>query len=103
MTAAMIRIVVSIGQPILAAGSCTAGPIMGGHLGTVSRSCQPLVSMTAGGKKLVALAGTASPGSGKRSTQRRGEIELKRIAAIPVTRYRYRGGKVPRPWAAGPA
>ncbi|WP_329474530.1 group II intron reverse transcriptase/maturase [Kribbella sp. NBC_01484] len=27
-----------------------------------------------------------------------GEIELRRIAAIPVTRYRYRGGKIPNPW-----
>ena len=29
-----------------------------------------------------------------------GEIEFKRIAAIPVTRYRYRGSKIPTPWAA---
>ena len=29
-----------------------------------------------------------------------GEIELKRIAAIPITRYRYRGSKIPSPWAA---
>jgi RNA-directed DNA polymerase len=28
-----------------------------------------------------------------------GEAELRRIAAIPVTRYRYRGGKIPSPWA----
>jgi RNA-directed DNA polymerase len=27
-----------------------------------------------------------------------GEIELRRIAAIPVTRYRYRGTKIPNPW-----
>jgi RNA-directed DNA polymerase len=27
-----------------------------------------------------------------------GEIELKRIAAIPVTRYRWRGSKIPNPW-----
>ncbi len=27
-----------------------------------------------------------------------GEIELKRIAAIPIVRYRYRGGKIPSPW-----
>ncbi len=27
-----------------------------------------------------------------------GEIELKRIAAIPVTRYRYRGNTIPNPW-----
>ena len=27
-----------------------------------------------------------------------GEIELRRIAAIPVTRYRYRGSKIPSPW-----
>lgn len=32
-----------------------------------------------------------------------GEIKLRRIAAIPVTRYRYRGSKIPRPWAAEPA
>jgi RNA-directed DNA polymerase len=32
-----------------------------------------------------------------------GEIELRRIAAIPVTRYRYRGTKIPGPWAAEPA
>ena len=30
-------------------------------------------------------------------------IELRRIAAIPVTRYRYRGTKIPGPWAAEPA
>jgi RNA-directed DNA polymerase len=28
-----------------------------------------------------------------------GEIEMQRIAAIPVTRYRYRGTKIPSPWA----
>jgi RNA-directed DNA polymerase len=28
-----------------------------------------------------------------------GEIELRRIAAIPVTRYRYRGNTIPNPWA----
>ena len=28
-----------------------------------------------------------------------GEIELKRIAAIPIIRYRYRGSKIPSPWA----
>jgi RNA-directed DNA polymerase len=27
-----------------------------------------------------------------------GQTELQRIAAIPVTRYRYRGGKIPSPW-----
>ena len=27
-----------------------------------------------------------------------GEIEMRRIAAIPVTRYRYRGTKIPSPW-----
>jgi RNA-directed DNA polymerase len=27
-----------------------------------------------------------------------GEIEMRRIAAIPVTRYRYRGAKIPNPW-----
>jgi RNA-directed DNA polymerase len=32
-----------------------------------------------------------------------GEIELRPIAAIPVTRYRYRGTKIPSPWAAEPA
>jgi len=32
-----------------------------------------------------------------------GEIELRRIAATPVTRYRYRGTKIPNPWAAEPA
>jgi RNA-directed DNA polymerase len=28
-----------------------------------------------------------------------GETEMQRIAAIPVTRYRYRGAKIPTPWA----
>jgi len=32
-----------------------------------------------------------------------GETELRRIAAIPVTRYRYRGTKIPNPWPAEPA
>src|SRR5580700_4774934 len=32
-----------------------------------------------------------------------GGTELRRIAAIPVTRYRYRGTKIPSPWAAEPA
>jgi RNA-directed DNA polymerase len=32
-----------------------------------------------------------------------GEIEMRRVAAIPVTRYRYRGTKIPGPWAAEPA
>jgi RNA-directed DNA polymerase len=32
-----------------------------------------------------------------------GEIELRPIAAIPVTRYRYRGSQIPDPWAAEPA
>ena len=32
-----------------------------------------------------------------------GEITLRPIAAIPVTRYRYRGTKIPTPWAAEPA
>ena len=27
-----------------------------------------------------------------------GEIEIRRIAAIPVTRYRYRGANIPSPW-----
>ena len=27
-----------------------------------------------------------------------GEIKLKRIAAIPIVRYRYRGSKIPSPW-----
>ena len=29
-----------------------------------------------------------------------GEVELRRIAAIPVTRYRYRGSNIPSPWTA---
>jgi RNA-directed DNA polymerase len=32
-----------------------------------------------------------------------GEIELRRIAALPVTRYRYRGTTIPHPWARTPA
>lgn len=32
-----------------------------------------------------------------------GETEVRRIAAIPVTRYRYRGSEIPGPWAAEPA
>jgi RNA-directed DNA polymerase len=32
-----------------------------------------------------------------------GETELQRIAAIPVTRYRYRGSQIPGPWTAEPA
>lgn len=32
-----------------------------------------------------------------------GSIELARISAIPVTRYRYRGGKIPTPWVTGTA
>ena len=32
-----------------------------------------------------------------------GEITLRPVAAIPVTRYRYRGTKIPGPWAAEPA
>jgi RNA-directed DNA polymerase len=32
-----------------------------------------------------------------------GEVRLRPIAAIPVTRYRYRGTKIPGPWAAEPA
>ena len=32
-----------------------------------------------------------------------GETELRRIAAIPVTRYRYRGSQIPDPWTAEPA
>jgi RNA-directed DNA polymerase len=32
-----------------------------------------------------------------------GQTELRRIAAIPVTRYRYRGNTIPSPWAAAPA
>jgi RNA-directed DNA polymerase len=31
-----------------------------------------------------------------------GEIKLKRIAAIPVIRYRYRGSKIPSPWVQEP-
>jgi RNA-directed DNA polymerase len=27
-----------------------------------------------------------------------GDTQLRRIAAIPVTRYRYRGSKIPNPW-----
>ncbi len=30
-----------------------------------------------------------------------GEVNLRRIAAIPVTRYRYRGSNIPSPWTAG--
>ena len=29
-----------------------------------------------------------------------GGTELRRIEAIPVTRYRYRGSKIPSPWPA---
>jgi RNA-directed DNA polymerase len=32
-----------------------------------------------------------------------GTIELKRIAAIPITRYRYRAGNIPSPWVPEPA
>jgi RNA-directed DNA polymerase len=32
-----------------------------------------------------------------------GETELRRIAAISVTRYRYRGSQIPNPWTADPA
>ena len=32
-----------------------------------------------------------------------GETELRPIAAIPVTRYRYRGTQIPSPWTAEPA
>ena len=32
-----------------------------------------------------------------------GQTELRRIAAIPVTRYRFRGSQIPSPWAAEPA
>src|ERR1022692_214755 len=32
-----------------------------------------------------------------------GETELKRISAIPVIRYRYRGSKIPSPWVPDPA
>jgi RNA-directed DNA polymerase len=32
-----------------------------------------------------------------------GETGLRRIAAIPVTRYRYRGSQIPSPWTAEPA
>ena len=31
-----------------------------------------------------------------------GEIELKRTAAIPIVRYRYRGSKIPTPWVTQP-
>jgi len=36
--------------------------------------------------------------STRRNFLRVGEGELRRIDAIPVTRYRYRGGKIPSPW-----
>jgi RNA-directed DNA polymerase len=32
----------------------------------------------------------------------KGDTELRRIAAIPVTRYRYRGSKIPNPWILQP-
>jgi len=32
-----------------------------------------------------------------------GEAELRPVAAIPVTRYRYRGSQIPSPWPAEPA
>ena len=32
-----------------------------------------------------------------------GGTELRPIAAIPVTRYRYRGSQIPGPWTAEPA
>ena len=32
-----------------------------------------------------------------------GGTELRPIAAIPVTRYRYRGSQIPSPWTAEPA
>jgi len=32
-----------------------------------------------------------------------GGIELRKISAIPVSRYRYRGTKIPNPWTAAPA
>ena len=32
-----------------------------------------------------------------------GEVRLRPIAAIPVNRYRYRGSRIPSPWAAEPA
>jgi len=32
-----------------------------------------------------------------------GTIELKRIAAIPITRYRYRASNIPSPWVPEPA
>jgi RNA-directed DNA polymerase len=32
-----------------------------------------------------------------------GSTELRHIAAIPVTRYRYRGSQIPNPWATEPA
>jgi RNA-directed DNA polymerase len=32
-----------------------------------------------------------------------GAIELRRIAALPVTRYRYRGTTIPNPWVRTPA
>jgi RNA-directed DNA polymerase len=32
-----------------------------------------------------------------------GTIELKRIAAIPITRYRYHAGNIPSPWVPKPA
>jgi RNA-directed DNA polymerase len=33
----------------------------------------------------------------------KGDTELQRIAAIKVERYRYRGSKIPNPWAQQPA
>ncbi len=32
-----------------------------------------------------------------------GQIKLRRIAAIPVTRYRYRGNTIPTHWPTAPA
>jgi RNA-directed DNA polymerase len=32
-----------------------------------------------------------------------GNAELRHIASIPVTRYRYRGSQIPNPWTAEPA
>ena len=33
----------------------------------------------------------------------KGDTELRRIAEIPVTRYRYRGNRIPNPWTPQPA
>ena len=52
---------------------------------------------TAGDGRTSAGISPPPPGGGCRHG---GEIEMRRIAAIPVTRYRYRGSKIPTPWTA---